>query len=153
MTAAKRYSTDPRNPPAVSEAVAKSMRGNKGKNTKPELRLRKALWAAGIRGYRLHWKKVPGRPDLAFPGRRLAIFVHGCYWHRCPHCDLPLPKSHSDFWREKFTKNQERDLKKSNQLLDLGWQVCVIWECQIKQDVAVCVARVRSLLDEEDQSS
>ncbi|NNC81975.1 MAG: very short patch repair endonuclease [Flavobacteriales bacterium] len=128
------------------------MRGNRGKDTKPEMRLRKALWAAGIRGYRLHWKSVPGRPDISFPGRRIAIFVNGCYWHRCPHCDLPLPKSHQAFWKEKFEKNIARDERKSRELLDLQWKVHVIWECEIKQDIDACVHRVSALLEnEEDQ--
>lgn len=149
----KPYLLDKRNPPAASEAVSKSMRGNKGSNTKPELRLRKALWVAGVRGYRLHWKKVPGRPDLAFPGRKIAVFLHGCYWHRCPYCSLPLPKSHQTFWKDKFERNQERDLRKKQELLDLGWRVYVIWECEIKKDLDSCVQKVRLLKDEEDQGS
>ncbi len=149
----KPYLLDKRNPPAVSEAVSKSMRSNKGSNTKPELKLRKALWKAGVKGYRLHWKKVPGRPDLAFPGRKLAVFVNGCYWHRCPQCDLALPKSHKTFWKEKFERNQKRDRKKNQELLDLGWRVTVIWECEIKKELDSCVQKVRHLKDEEDQGS
>lgn len=132
----------------MNEAVAKSMRGNKGKNTKPELKLRKALWSSGIRGYRLHWKKAPGRPDICFPARKIALFVNGCYWHRCPHCDLPLPKTHQTFWKEKFEANQARDKKKVEQLLDLGWKVHVIWECRIKKELDLCVQEVRMLIDE-----
>lgn len=139
---------DSRNPPAVNEAVAKSMRGNKARDTKPELVLRKALWNQGIRGYRLHWKTVPGRPDVSFPGKKTAIFVNGCYWHRCPHCDLPLPKSHQSFWRDKFEKNVERDERKKKELLDLQWKVHVIWECQIKKSPEDCVNQVKALLNE-----
>ncbi len=104
----------------LNEAIARSMSGNKGKNTKPELTLRKALWKLGARGYRLHSKSDPGRPDISFPGRKLVIFVNGCYRHRCPHCDLPLPKSNQKFWRDKFDTNIARDEKKTKQLLDLG---------------------------------
>lgn len=105
----------------------------RGKNTKPELHFRKALWHAGMKGYRLHYKKAPGKPDIAFPGRKLAIFVHGCYWHRCPHCQPSMPKSHSEFWKEKFRKNVERDERKRKALEDEGWRVLTIWECQIKE--------------------
>ena len=68
------------------------MQANKSKNTKPELLVRARLREAGYTGYRLHWKKAPGKPDICFPGRRVAIFVNGCFWHRCPHCALPLLK-------------------------------------------------------------
>ena len=78
------------------------MRANRAKNTTPELVLRRELSQRGLRGYRLHRKGVPGRPDLSFGPQRLAIFVNGCYWHRCPRCQLPLPRTHTDFWRAKF---------------------------------------------------
>lgn len=107
----------------------------KGKNTKPEVRFRKALWHAGMKGYRLHYKKAPGKPDIAFPGKKLAIFVHGCYWHRCPHCKPSTPKSHTDFWEEKFRKNVERDERKQRGLEEEGWTVLTIWECQIKKQM------------------
>ena len=81
------------NPPPSSPAVRNVMRANRAKNTGPELRLRRALREAGLGGYRLNWKKAPGRPDIAYPGRKLAIFVHGCYWHHCPRCYPNLPKS------------------------------------------------------------
>lgn len=103
----------------------------KATNTKPELLLRKALWRAGIRGYRLHWQKVPGRPDIAFPGKKTAIFVNGCFWHRCPYCKLSLPKNNRKFWANKFQKNVERDKRKVSELRTIGWEVYVIWECQI----------------------
>jgi DNA mismatch endonuclease (patch repair protein) len=117
----------------------------KAKNTKPELILRKALWRNNIRGYRLHWKKIPGKPDIVFPGKKIAIFVNGCFWHRCPHCQLSLPKSHSEFWQTKFDKNVERDLKKLNELDKLGWKTLVIWECELK-DPTKSVDKIRSLI-------
>lgn len=109
------------------------MRGNRAKNTKPELLVRRLLRRVGYGGYRLHWK-VPGRPDIAYPGRRVAIFVNGCYWHRCPQCDPPLPKAHRDFWEEKFARNIQRDARKTRDLEDLGWRVITVWECQLRDD-------------------
>lgn len=135
-------------PKATSRHVSRSMKGNKAKNTNPELLLRKALWAAGIRGYRLNWKKVPGRPDIAFPGKRIAIFVNGCFWHRCPICDLPLPKSNVEFWTNKFIRNVERDKLKIQRLEELGWNVLTIWECQIKKDIDTQVLIVKKSLEE-----
>ena len=119
------------------------MSSNKAKNTKPELKLRKALYADGVRGYRLNWKKVPGRPDIAFPGRKISIFINGCYWHRCPHCELPLPKTNTEFWKEKFDKNIKRDKKKEKELLDLGWTVLVFWECKIKTNIKDCINKIK----------
>ena len=101
-----------------------------GKDTKPELRLRRFLHGIGYR-YRLHPKGLPGKPDMVFPKYRAAIFVHGCFWHRCPKCDLGLPKSNVDYWRQKFEKNVERDRKKEASLQDLGWRVHTIWECEL----------------------
>ena len=130
-----RYIRDGRAPIPTKEFTSKLMSSNKAKNTKPELLLRKVLWANGIKGYRLHWKKVPGTPDIAFPKKKLAIFINGCFWHRCPHCDLSLPKSNSEFWKEKFDKNIARDKKKIEMLKNIGWKVKVIWECMIKNDI------------------
>ena len=123
--------------------VSRVMSSNKAKNTKPELRLRKALYADGVRGYRLNWKKVPGKPDIAFPGRKISIFINGCYWHRCPHCELPLPKTNTEFWKEKFDKNIRRDKKKEKELLDLGWTVLVFWECKIKTNIKDCINKIK----------
>ena len=123
--------------------VSRVMSSNKAKNTKPELEFRKALYADGIRGYRLNWEKVPGRPDIAFPGRKISIFINGCYWHRCPYCELPLPKTNTEFWKEKFDKNIKRDKKKEKELLDLGWTVLVFWECKIKTNIKDCINKIK----------
>lgn len=127
----KIYSRDRRSPVPSSAIASKIMSAIKRKNTKPELMLRKLLTGVGIRGYRLHWK-VPGKPDLVFVGKKIAIFVHGCYWHRCPKCNLPIPKSNIDFWANKLNKNVERDTSKKDMLEDLGWNVIIIWECDLK---------------------
>lgn len=135
-------------PRASSRSVASSMRGNRGKNTMPELSLRKALFAAGIRGYRLHNSGAPGHPDIAFNRSRVAIFVDGCYWHRCPKCNLPLPKEHREFWRKKFELNKGRDIRKRRALESDGWRVVTIWECEIRGDVKGCVEKVKTALQE-----
>lgn len=116
----------------VSEAVHKSMQANKRANTKPELLVRSRLRAAGLTGYRLQWK-VPGRPDIAWPGKKVALFVNGCFWHRCPHCNLPVPKSNVEYWALKFERNVQRDEEALAALSELGWRVHVIWECQLKK--------------------
>jgi len=122
------------------------MRGNVGKNTKPELLLRKLLRDAGFPGYRLHWKKAPGRPDIAYPGRKVAIFVHGCFWHRCPKCNPPLPKSNQDYWGPKFEQNRERDQRKIRDLEAAGWRVLVVWECELKRSPAGVRGELTKLL-------
>ena len=123
------------------------MSRNKAKNTKPELNLRRFLYAHGVRGYRLNWKKAPGTPDIAFPGKKIAIFINGCYWHRCPHCELSLPKTNTEFWKEKFDKNIKRDIKKEKELLDLGWIVLVFWECKIKTNMKDCTNKIKAILE------
>ncbi|OUO34655.1 very short patch repair endonuclease [Olsenella sp. An290] len=123
------------------------MQANRSKDTKPELRVRAALRAAGLTGYRLHWRKAPGRPDVCFPGRRVAIFVHGCFWHRCPHCSPSRPKTHSEFWQAKFARNRARDARDSALLVEAGWTVVVIWECALKRGRAeATMAEVVSLV-------
>lgn len=115
-------------------AVRKSMQGNKRRDTKPELLVRQRLRAAGLTGYRLDWAKAPGRPDIAFPGRRIAIFVNGCYWHRCPHCNPSMPSKNVEFWEAKFRRNVERDKRALAELEELGWCAITIWECELKRD-------------------
>ena len=113
------------------------MQGNKAKNTGPEVLLRKQLREAGYPGYRLHWRQAPGRPDIAYPGRKLAVFVNGCFWHRCPHCQPALPKSNAEFWARKFSLNAERDERKRRELVAAGWTVVTVWECEIRSAEAL----------------
>ena len=115
-------------------AIRKSMQGNKRANTRPEMLVRQRLREAGLTGYRLQWKKVPGRPDIAFPGRKVAIFVNGCFWHRCPHCHPSVPKRNTAFWEEKFRRNVARDQQAIADLEALGWTAITIWECELKRD-------------------
>ena len=129
-------------PTAKSPAVSRSMKSNKPRDTRPELALRKALRQAGILGYRVHKKGIPGTPDISFIGIKLAVFVYGCFWHHCPICALPMPKTNPEFWRTKFRRNQERDQRKTQELLDSGWRVVDCWEHEIKTSLADCVARI-----------
>ncbi len=103
----------------------------RGKDTKPELRVRSYLHAAGLR-YVLHDKRLPGKPDLSFPSRRVAVFVHGCFWHGHEGCKrATLPATRPEFWQAKIDGNKERDRRDRETLEALGWQVRVLWQCSI----------------------
>ncbi|MGV3614500.1 MAG: very short patch repair endonuclease [Fimbriimonas sp.] len=131
----------------VAEATRKSMRANRGTETAPERRLRKALWADGLRGYRKNVRHLPGKPDVVFGRARLAVFVHGCYWHQCPHCTRNLtPKTNAAFWQAKFAANEARDGRNREALAAMGYRVHTVWECQMK-DMDALVAEIRGLLD------
>ena len=121
------------------------MRRVKGKDTTPELKVRRALTALGAR-YRLHRKDLPGKPDIVMPGRRLAIFVHGCFWHGhdCPRGGR-VPKQNRDYWLGKVGRNRSRDEANHEALAATGWRVETIWECDLKDEAAL-TARLRSIL-------
>jgi DNA mismatch endonuclease, patch repair protein len=103
----------------------------RGKDTVPELIVRRMVHAEGYR-YRLHRKGLPGKPDLVFPGRRKAVFVHGCFWHG-HGCKIGrLPKSRSEYWEPKIARNRERDAQNRAELESLGWQVLTVWQCETK---------------------
>ena len=107
------------------------MSGIRGRNTKPELAVRQALFAAGLR-YRLHSKLLPGRPDIVLSRSRCAVFVHGCFWHRHPRCKFAYtPKSNLQFWLDKFASNVRRDKSARVQLKKAGWRVLIVWECEV----------------------
>ena len=137
MIKRKRWSRPKRtliSPLASTAAVAAVMRGNKKKNSRPELAVRRALTRLGYR-YRLHARDLPGNPDIVFRGRRKLIFVHGCFWHQHQNVHCPLrshPKSNIDYWGPKLRRNGERDEKNRRILRNLGWSVLIIWECQLK---------------------
>ncbi|MCB5280097.1 MAG: very short patch repair endonuclease [Candidatus Cloacimonetes bacterium] len=141
------YVRDKRSPTPLNEAVSRVMSSNKGVDTKPELILRHALREAGFPGYRLYWNKVPGHPDICYPGKKIAIFVNGCFWHRCPKCNLPLPKTNNEFWNEKFQRNIDRDKKKIMALELEDWTVVTVWECEIKGDLKNVVRTLSDLLN------
>ncbi|WP_281174969.1 very short patch repair endonuclease [Sphingomonas changbaiensis] len=106
----------------------------RGKDTKPEILVRRALHAAGRR-FRLHRGDLPGKPDIALPRDRTVVFVHGCFWHGHRDCSIArLPKTQPLFWAQKFEQNQARDERVRAALTALGWRVIVIWECEAKSD-------------------
>ena len=138
-----RYDCEP-----LDEHTTRSMKSNKRKDTKPELVLRKALRDAGFPGYRLQWK-VPGRPDICYPGRKVAIFVNGCFWHRCPYCNLSIPKHNRDYWENKFSTNVARDERNLAELHDRGWTAIVVWECQLKKNLQYVVNNICEVLNDK----
>ena len=134
-------------PKPANAQVSATMRRIRGKDTRPELIVRANLRAAGITGYRLHYAKTPGRPDIAFVNRKLAVFVHGCFWHGCPYCQPRKPKRNTWYWLPKLERNKERDGEKAVALRKDGWHVLTLWECRIKRDPDAQVARVLRAYD------
>lgn len=122
------------------EQRRKNMSRIRGKNTSPEMKLRKMLWESGLRGYRVHYK-LPGKPDIVFTRKKVVVFVDGCFWHKCPVCFRP-PETNAEFWNEKLQKNVERDLKVTKELEDLGWTVLRFWEHEVKKTPEDVVARI-----------
>lgn len=119
--------TDFLSPEERSERMARI----KGKNTRPEVALRKVLHGLGLR-YRLHGAGLPGKPDLVFPRYKAVIFVNGCFWHRHAGCNIATtPKSNTAFWLEKFERNVARDAQVAEVLKELGWRVFIAWECEL----------------------
>ena len=116
----------------------------RGKNTKPEMLFRKELRGQDLIKYRLHPKALPGRPDIYFPTKKLAIFINGCFWHRCPYCKPSMPKTHKAFWSKKFAANVVRDKEKRTLLKKMGVRSVVFWECQIKKNVQKLVAKLKT---------
>jgi DNA mismatch endonuclease (patch repair protein) len=119
------------------------------RDTAPELALRQALWAAGIRGWRLHPRGVIGRPDLAWIGRRLAVFVDGAFWHGHPR---HYWGQSGDFWDKKIERNRLRDLRVTETLVEDGWTVIRIWDFEIDTAISACVSNVQDALGQTDES-
>lgn len=118
----------------------------KGSDTKPELALRRALWASGLR-YRLK-TKLPGKPDIVFPSAKVAVFVDGCFWHGC-HEHSVKPKTNADFWSSKLATNKERDVRVNTELKTLGWVVLRFWEHEIKNDLDSVAERISECLHQK----
>jgi len=118
----------------------------KGKNTKPELLVRKWLWSRGYR-YRLHWKDLPGKPDIVFPRQRKAVFVHGCFWHKHDCRYFKWPRTNSEFWKKKIYENVRRDQKIYQDLISDGWNYFIVWECELKEDIAGLWDRLAEFLE------
>ncbi len=119
----------------------------KGKNTKPELLIRKALHARGFR-YRLHSSSLPGKPDIVFPKHHAAVFVNGCFWHghSCPL--FKWPSTRQEFWHSKITGNKERDARVLDCLEEANWRVAVVWECAVKGRGRISIGEVVDSLEE-----
>lgn len=132
----------------MTDVLSKSQRSYcmsriRGKNTQPELILRKSLWANGFR-YRLK-SKLPGKPDIVFPIKRIAIFVDGCFWHGCPvHSQRPATNTH--IWEEKLNNNIQRDEKVNRELAELGWSMLRFWEHEIKQELPAVTEKIAAAL-------
>lgn len=119
------------------EQRSENMRRIRSANTKPEVFVRKTLSKMGYR-YRLHRKTLPGKPDIVFPGRKKVIFVHGCFWHLHEVCrEGRIPNSRKEYWEPKLRGNAERDQRNRSSLVELGWQVLVVWECQIADETCL----------------
>lgn len=119
------------------EQRSRNMSRIKGRDTKPEVRLRSALHRAGLR-FRVCRTDLPGRPDIVFPRQRLAIQVRGCFWHQHEDCGgARMPRSNSEYWRPKLQRNVRRDAEKDAELRELGWRVLVVWECETSTQSSV----------------
>jgi DNA mismatch endonuclease (patch repair protein) len=144
----RKFLRDGRAPIPAKSSTSRVMSANRGKSTTPELLLRKSLSSSGLRGYRLNWRKAPGTPDIAFVKNKTAIFVNGCFWHRCPYCKPKMPKTHARFWANKFSSNKKRDKAKRALLAKNGWKVFTFWECQVKSDPQRAATKIRLYLEQ-----
>jgi len=127
------------------EQRTRNMSNIRGKNTGPELKLRKLLWSHGIRGYRIHYN-LPGKPDIVFTKKKIAIFIDGCFWHKCPVC-FQEPETRKEFWMKKIQSNIDRDKKVNEQLQEDGWTLIRIWEHEIRKDPKKCIKQIIRILD------
>lgn len=125
------------------EQRRRCMQANRRSDTGPELRLRKALHARGFR-YVLG-SKLPGRPDLVFPSRKVVVFVDGCFWHRCPSHGV-MPEANRFRWQEKLEDNVKRDRRNDRSLIDAGWKVVRVWEHDVRHNLPVTVRRISAIL-------
>ncbi len=135
--------TDTLSPAERSERMGRV----RNKDTKPEMWVRRLVHSLGYR-YRLHYGRLPGRPDIAFPERKKVIFVHGCFWHRHEGCSrCRMPKSRREYWAPKLEKNRLRDIENRAKLEELGWDVLVVWECET-EEAAGLPGRIMSFLED-----
>ena len=125
---------------------SRMMSGIRGRDTAPELTVRRYLHRAGLR-FRLQRRDLPGRPDLVLPRYRAVVFVHGCFWHRHANCRFCYtPKSNQEFWQKKFHENVQRDDRVRSELIDRGWRVFIVWACSLDdRDLADLVRHIRAL--------
>jgi DNA mismatch endonuclease, patch repair protein len=133
--------TDTRTP----EQRSRIMAAVRGKNTSPELALRRGLYAAGIRGWRCHYRRAPGKPDIAWPARKVAVFVDGAFWHG--HPSRHKPGRSGAYWDEKIATNMARDRRVDAELRERGWTVLRMWDFEVWRDLTGTVERVRGALE------
>jgi DNA mismatch endonuclease (patch repair protein) len=124
----------------------------KGKNTRPELLVRKWLWSSGYR-YRLHRKDLPGKPDIIFSQQKKALFVHGCFWHKHNCRFFKWPQTNREFWKKKINKNIRRDQKNYHALNADGWSYLIIWECQVKDENSELISQLKRFIENESDKS
>lgn len=136
----------------TQEEITRNMRSNKSKDTKPELMLRNELWKRGLR-YRKNYKKLVGKPDIVFVGKKIAIFVDGKMWHgyNWEHQKNDF-KSHCEFWIHKIEQNIERDSVVNKMLTEQGWQVLRFWDFEIKKDVVACANQIEQIYKDNSKS-
>jgi len=132
------------------EQRSRNMAAIRGKNTSPEVKIRKMLYARGIRGYRIHYA-LPGKPDIVFTKKKVAIFIDGCFWHKCPQC-FREPQTNQDFWMEKINGNVERDLRVNTELSESGWAVLRFWGHEVKKDPESVVDRIAESVQKNPKS-
>lgn len=120
----------------------------RGKDTGPELKIRKLLFAKGFRGYRIHYD-LPGKPDIVFTRQKVVIFIDGCFWHKCPKC-FREPETRKDFWMNKINSNVGRDQKNNQILKEMGWKVIRIWEHEVRKDPEGVADRIIRELNREN---
>ncbi len=131
------------------EARSRNMARIRSKNTKPELLLRKRLHYQGFR-YRVHYRVDGISVDIAFPSRRKAINVNGCFWHQHENCsEASKPKTNRKMWKEKLQNNRERDIRNMERLTSAGWDILVVWECELERNTDMIMAQAQSFIEDE----
>lgn len=136
----------PASPAASTSSTRASMKGNRSKGTLPEMKLAEVLDAGGMTGYQVNNPGIPGTPDFAFLLEKVAVFVNGCYWHRCPYCRPHFPKSNQEYWSAKFQRNRQRDAQNRSELRAMGWKPLVVWECILRKNPKAVGARIQRKL-------
>ena len=133
MLERSRLPTLPTAPKATSPAIRATMQGNRSSNTRPEILLQETLTILGLDWFQLE-ARLLGSPDIVFEAEKVAIFVHGCYWHRCPYCEPNFPSTNQHYWSAKFARNRARDRRVLKELRKSGWIVIVVWECKLRKN-------------------
>ena len=128
-------------------SVRASMKANRSKGTALEQRLAVALAAKGLTGYVANDRMLAGSPDFSYRDEKVAVFVNGCFWHRCPYCNPNFPKSNQDYWSAKFERNRLRDRRNRSDLRSMGWLPIVVWECKVAKNVSRVVSRIQKTLE------